>query len=654
MCGICGYKILNEAHGNEDGCHKETITRMTKSLSKRGPDQSGVFISDKTCLGHTRLSIIDLASGKQPIHNEDESIWIVYNGECYNFRNLREELISRRHQFYTTSDTEVLVHLYEEEGAEFVRKIDGMFALCIYNERDGSILLAKDRFGKKPLFYSKTNGYFVFASEIKALLQHPAITRRIDEEALRKYLFYGFVPSPNTIFEGISKLEAGSYLTLENGEIHTKRYWDLNFSDKSRLPLSKTIEAVDGLLRKAVEKRLVSDVPLGVFLSGGIDSSLVVSYMKEIMGPENVRAFSIGFEESKYDESKYAKIVADHLGISHHLRILSQEECLNVINDIFAYLDEPISDPSIIPTYLLSGYTKEDVSVALSGDGGDELFLGYPKYMANRVLSNSFVKNAFVNTMAHRMSNHAINAMPSCMIPNKAKKFFDGLRYPEHIRNQVWISNFSENMIENLLDDSISGHADKNSRCMNSAHSSLYSDIEKHHNRVSSCNFVDESSYLDIKLTMQDMYLVKVDRASMAHSLEVRSPFLDKDLAEFACRIRVRDKFHGNQLKGILKKIAEKRIPKEVIYRKKMGFGIPVSRWIRGALREDVMRLLSEERLHQQGIFNPAYVQRIVSQHMSGREDNSMMIWSLYVFQKWHNAWMQDMNEQRMVKYDRF
>lgn len=619
MCGICGYRIIKNS-----GADSKTINKMCKVLVNRGPDQLGVYDDRKVVLGHTRLSIIDLKSGKQPIHNEDKTVWIVYNGECYNFKELRKGLAEKKHRFYTGSDTEVLVHLYEEYGIEFLGKIDGMFSLCIYDKNKKMLILARDRFGKKPLYYSETESSFVFASEAKALIKHPDVKKRIDEESLRKYFFYGFIPAPDTIFKDIKKLEAGHYLIFKN-KAKIERYWDLDFSEKENLSFNEVLEKTDSLIKESVRKRLISDVPLGVFLSGGVDSSLVVSYMKELLGPERVKAFSIGFREKKFDESKYAKLVAEYLGVQHSLETFEEKDCLEAINEIYNYLDEPISDPSIIPTYLLSKFTKHGVTVSLSGDGGDELFLGYPKYKVSKTLDNIFIKTLVLN-------NFFINIMSSVFsfnfVPEKFRQFAKGLKHPSHVRNQVWISPFNLEELSVLFDtESLKG---------------IYHFIDRHHNNFHGSNVAEESSYLDVKLTLQDMYLVKVDRASMSNSLEVRCPFLDKDLAEFSARIDAKHKFRGNMLKAVLKKIAEKRIPKHAIYRKKKGFGMPVSRWIKGELKDDISFYLGEERVREQGIFNYSYVDRILKEHLEGKADNSMKIWSIYVFQLWYGRWMEN------------
>ncbi|MBD3355136.1 asparagine synthase (glutamine-hydrolyzing) [Candidatus Woesearchaeota archaeon] len=614
MCGIVGFNARKDS--------KKIVQSMLRTLKSRGPNQKGTYSDKKITLGHTRLSIIDLKSGKQPIHNEDNTIWIVYNGECYNFNELKKELSDKGHKFYTATDTEVLLHLYEEYGEDFLKKVDGMFSLCIYDKKKKSILLARDRFGKKPLYYSNIGGSFVFASELKTLLIHPDIKKQLNKGALKELFFYGFIPSPKTIFKNIEKLEAGCYLKLKGSKIDKKRYWNPELGYKNIKNFKKNVDDTESLLKKAVEKRLISDVPLGVFLSGGIDSSLVVSYMKDLLGAKRVKAFSIGFSEEKFDESKYAEKVAKHLGVNHEVKIFSEKDSLEAVKKAYSYLSEPMSDPSIIPTYLLSKFTKNKVTVALSGDGGDELFLGYPKYLASRFLD----KGIFKSRLSKCFINFAVKSLFAKNNSKKLKDFAKGLKFPSSIRNQVWISPFSPEELGILFD----------SKC------SVFNPIQYHHSRFKGGNAVDESSYLDIKLTLQDLYLLKVDRASMANSLEVRSPFLDKDLAEFVFTIPYNQKLKRNKLKAILKKIAEKRIPKEVIYRKKMGFGIPVSKWIKGKLKKDIIMQLSPAKLRKQKIFNSKQVSRIIMDHLNGKEDNSMKIWALYTFQLWYSRWMND------------
>lgn len=620
MCGIVGYIGV-------DGkvVEKGVIEKMCNSIFSRGPDEQGIFAEKNVGLGMQRLSIIDLITGQQPMHNEDKRFWIVFNGEIYNFRELKKELEQGGHRFITNSDTEVIVHLYEDMGHQCLDKLEGMFAIAIWDSVNEELFLARDRMGKKPLYYSYSNNVFLFASEIKAILQNQAFKKELSLPSLRKYLFFGYVPTPNTLFSNIYKVPAGSYLYLRKGKTpQINTYWKPDLNSKfERIDKREAELRCIELLKKSVEKRMVSDVPIGTFLSGGIDSSLVTAMMCEIAGNENVNAFTIGFYEDKYNEAPYAQIVAKKLGIkNHHLEFFSGNDCFHLIPEVLDYMDEPIADPSIIPTYLLSRFARKYVKVALSGDGGDELFAGYPKYFAHQIASKmDFLCGSVLKQIATRVDDRNLN-----FLGDKKKRFFKGFQFPPHIRNHFWIAPFSYERIINLFNSDFQNR--------------LFEDIELFYDDVRSTDIVSQMLYLDMKLTFSDLFLVKVDRASMANSLEVRSPFLDSELMEFVNRLPTSFKVRRGGTKYLLKKIAVKYIPHEVVYRKKMGFGIPLKRWITADLRNYVNESLSDTEIKKGDIFSYGEVKKILDEHYSGQNDNSMAIWTLVVFQHWHRKYM--------------
>lgn len=601
MCGIAGVFEFNTGKAVDE----RILKVMNRSLSHRGPDDEGIYLEGNIGLGNRRLSIIDVGGGHQPIHNEDRSLWIIFNGEIYNFLKLRADLINKGHQFYTRTDTETILHLYEEMGEECVKRLDGMFAFAIWDEKEGSLFLARDPLGKKPLHWGTFNNKFVFASEIKGVLAHPEFKKEIDRQSLAKYLLYGFVPAPATIFKGIKKLLPGHFMVVrENGEVRKERYWELNYSEKTKVSEKEVKRETKRLLKEAVKKRLLADVPLGVFLSGGIDSSLVVAMMTELIPPSQVQAFSIGFLEKEVNELPYARAVADHLGVTHHFKNFSQKDVLELMPRIADFLDEPMADPSILPTFLLSSFVKEGVTVALSGDGGDENFAGYPKYLAHHLLEKT------------RLGKLPLSSV-SGFFPGKFEAFLHYASYPLHLRNQLWISHFSPTEVEELLGERAS-----------------FDDPERYHQRFNGQNSLDEAFFLDQNLTLPDLYLVKTDRASMAASLEVRCPFLDKSLIEFSATIPAGLKLKNFQTKSLLKKIALERLPENVVNRPKRGFGIPLGKWLSGELGPLVKEKLDPIKIKNEGLFNSQAVAGILER------GNPTQIWTLLVFELWREKWM--------------
>jgi len=631
MCGIVGFITLKADNIPDDGL----LRQMRESLSHRGPDDKGEYVrpiddgGPFVYLGHRRLSIIDLGGGHQPLFNEDGTVWVVFNGEIYNFRELRGELEARGHQFQTHSDTEVIAHSYEEYGEECFRQFNGMFGIGIWDERRRRLLLARDRLGKKPLYYCLMNETFIFASELKAILTYPNFRRKVNPLSLMKYLFYEFVPSPHTIFDEAKKLPSASYLIWQRGSVEVKEYWSpfcLGGMGESISESEAEVRMME-LLKRAVRRRLISDVPLGVFLSGGIDSSAITALaQKEASG--KLKTFSIGFEDSSFDESKYASQVSQFLGTEHYERQMTPSDLLHIVPNLPDILDEPMADASILPTYLLSKFTREHVTVALGGDGGDELFAGYPTYLAHKFARRyeRFLGN--LHPAIHFLGNLLPVSDNNISFDFKVKKFLSGIGYPDGIRNSIWLGSFTFPGIEKVVSSEILNHFDR---------IRLVEEISSYEETFPIKDLTTLLQYLDLKLYLQESILVKVDRASMACSLEVRAPFLDYELVEFVMGLPSELKLRGFTSKYVLKKAMKNLLPKEVIQRKKKGFGVPIAKWVKGPLRELFEELLSPERIRREGFLNPEYVTTLFQDHLMNKKDNRKQLWTLLVWELWVN-----------------
>ncbi|MEK7662220.1 MAG: asparagine synthase (glutamine-hydrolyzing) [Patescibacteria group bacterium] len=626
MCGIAGYV----GRGDE-----ATLRRMADSIRYRGPDDEGYFVENNVGIAHKRLSIIDLSrSGHQPMSGEDGNVIVAFNGEIYNFKKLRDEL-ENRHRFVGNSDTEVIVHLYEEEGARAFSKLDGMFAIALYDKRAKKLYLVRDRFGKKPLYYARFKDTFLFGSELKAILAHPAAVKELSFSALNKYLQFEYVPTPETIFNNIFKLEPAHYLVYDGSSIEKTRFWDIpddSFSAGATGSFDEAAQRLDGLLSSAVEKRLVSDVPLGVFLSGGIDSSTIAWYAARALRSQNkkLKTFSIGFREGSFDESSYARQVADFLVTDHREEILSAKDASALVPEIFSLLDEPLADASIIPTYLLSRFTRHGVTVALGGDGGDELLMGYDTFLAHRAAEYYNFLPQVIKKTIFSVVNNLPTSFKNMSFDFRAKKFIDGISLPSRYRNQRWLGAFSGEERKKLLSPKVWDTV------------SSENEFESIDSAISGKRYIDqynELSYLYMRTYLLDDILVKVDRASMYHSLEVRAPFLDTELASYAIGLPREWKMNGFTTKYILKKLMENRLPQGIARRSKKGFGIPLAQWLMGDLKPLLLNLLSEERLKKQGIFNPQYVRGLIDAHLSRKYDNRKKLWALLVFQMWYEKW---------------
>jgi asparagine synthase (glutamine-hydrolysing) len=631
MCGITGWANIDSRTPPADGAD-ELLRAMCDRLIHRGPDSDGYFIDEGVALGIRRLAIIDLVTGDQPAFNEDERVAVVLNGEIYNYRELRVELEARGHNFRSASDTEVLPHLYEEYGREMVQHLNGMFAFALWDGSRRRLFIARDRFGEKPLYWGIFDRQLLFASEPKALLAHPAVRPELNVNALRQYLSFDYVPAPLSIYEGISKLPAAHTLTLEKGEIEVERYWRLSYQTRQPVPtVNEAADQLRDLLAESVSMRLVSDVPLGVLLSGGIDSSMVTA-MAVRASAETVKTFSISFAEASFDESQYARRVAEFLGTDHHEERFSASVAANLVGDIGAWMDEPMSDPSLVPTYLLSRFTRKHVTVALGGDGGDEIFAGYPMYFGHRMArAYDRVPSLFKRGVVEPL----VNALPvktkNLSFDYRARRFLTASHYDEVARHHIWFGSFTPHDQELLLTPEVKqlseGDIYRNARRM-------FAECDSH-------DLTECMQSLDTQLYLAEDILTKVDRASMAVSLEVRAPYLDPRVAEFAAGLPSRYKLHGYTSKYILKQAAKGLVPSFVWRRGKKGFGVPFAKWLKAELRPLARDLLSPERLRRGGLFNPEYVARLQDEHELGIANHRKLLWTLLTFELWRESFVE-------------
>jgi asparagine synthase (glutamine-hydrolysing) len=631
MCGITGWAKLDPRTRPFDGAD-ELLRSMCDRMTHRGPDSEGYLIDDGIALGIRRLAIIDLITGDQPTFNEDRSVAVVLNGEIYNYRELRADLEARGHTFRSASDTEVLPHLYEEYGREMVQHLNGMFAFALWDDNRRRLFIARDRFGEKPLYWGVFDGALIFASEPKVLLAHPSVRPDLNTTALRQYLSFDYIPAPLSIYEGISKLPAAHHLTLEDGRIEVRPYWQLSY--KTRKPIPTVAEAaleLRRILEDSVRMRLVSDVPLGVLLSGGIDSSMVTA-MAVRAASETVKTFSISFAESSFDESQYARQVAEFLGTDHHEERFSGSLAANLVSEIGAWMDEPMSDPSLVPTFLLSRFTRKHVTVALGGDGGDELFAGYPMYFGHR-MARAYVR--VPRLLRQGVIEPLVNALPvktkNLSFDYRARRFVTASHYDEVARHHVWFGSFTPSDQDLLLTEAVKRSSDDD----------IYRDARRMFAECDSNDLTECMQSLDTQLYLAEDILTKVDRASMAVSLEVRAPYLDPRVAEFAASLPSHYKLHGYTSKYILKRAARGLVPAFICRRGKKGFGVPFAKWLKGELRPLARDLLSPDRLRRGGLFNPEYVARLQDEHERGVANHRKLLWTLLSFELWRESFIE-------------
>ncbi|MHB8836284.1 MAG: asparagine synthase (glutamine-hydrolyzing) [Candidatus Methylomirabilia bacterium] len=624
MCGICGFVFSDAARPAPPG----VLERMTDALAHRGPDDRGTFSEPGCALGHRRLSIIDLSpAGRQPMENEDGSLQIVFNGEIYNYRDLRPGLEQAGHVFHSASDTEVLLHLYEQRGEACLGELRGMFAFAIWDRRLRRLFAARDRVGKKPFVYAHASGGdLAFSSELASLVESPGFFREVDETALHHYLTYQFVPTPRTIWGGAKKLPPAHFLVWEGGRVRTERYWDLHYVPKLRLgALAAYRERFLEIFRESVRLRLVSDVPLGAFLSGGVDSSAVVAMMS-LEGAAPARTFSIGFTEGDYDELRYARMVAERYGTEHQ-ELVVQPRALDILPELVRHYGEPFADSSAVPTWYVSQLTRRSVTVALSGDGGDEAFGGYQRYLADRLISGYLL---LPRALREGVVRRAIEALPGPRRPRgfvgRLKRFVataDPERERQYVRYFCAFTNddkaglYSEAFADRMAgDDSVAL-------------------VEELYRRADGESFLDRTLSVDMHSYLPDDILAKVDIAGMGNGLETRAPFLDHRLLEFAAACPPALKLRGTTGKYLLKEALKPYLPREILRRRKMGFGMPVAEWFRGELGELAGDLLLSPRALQRGYFRRDAVERLLTEHRRCSADHGARLWVLLFLELW-------------------
>lgn len=629
MCGICGIASLSSGRPVDS----QALLRMTRVMTPRGPDEEGFYEDDRVGLGSRRLSIIDLAGGRQPIANEDGSAWIVFNGEIYNYAGLRVYLQKKGHVFRTQTDTEVILHLYEEFGLECVQHLNGIFAFAIWDKQRQEVVIARDRMGIKPLYYTEADHQLLFGSELKVLLAHPAVGREIDLISLNEYLSYEYVPSPRTILRHIYRLEAGHILRYNAGGLDIKPYWNISLArSESRPPVNWRDYAslLYQTLKSSVKQELVSDVPVGVLLSGGLDSSTVAALMVQIY-PGQVQSFSIGFEEASFDESGYARQVAGHLGTCHSELILTSRMAADMVPAVTDFLDEPFGDSSLVPTYLLARFARQQVKVVLGGDGGDELFAGYPTLAAHRLIE--YYERAAPWGVRSYVAPRLLDLLPvsfnNISLDFRIRRFLAGRGVPLQARHHRWLGSFVDEEKALLLQD-----------WFRPVLRDTYTQAYAHARDCDARLPLNQVLYDDMKMYLEGDILFKVDRASMAASLEVRVPFLNREVVNFATSLPLELKLHRLTGKYLLKKSMRRILPAAIINRPKKGFNMPVAHWLTSELRELVLDMLSEQRVEAQGFFNYAYIKHLLDQHFAYRQDNRKLLWTLLMFQLWYDRYI--------------
>lgn len=621
MCGICGYYSFEK--GNPD---ENLLKKMCSVIEHRGPDDEGIFLDKGVGLGMRRLSIIDIEGGRQPVHNEDSTIWIVFNGEIYNYRELRLSL-EKKHRFYTSSDTEVIVHLYEEFGEGFVSRLNGMFGLAIWDSNNNKLLLARDRTGIKPLHYIILKNKLIFGSEIKSILEHPDVKREINFMAFHYFLSFEYIPAPESIFKGIMKLKPGHILLYKDNMASIRRYWDVEFSDKG-FSEEYFCNKISETLEKSVNLEMVSDVPLGAFLSGGIDSSAIVAMMSHL-SDEPIKTFSIGFEDQSYNELEYAGIVAERFNTEHHEEII-KPDAVKLAGSLIRYFDEPFADVSAFSTYLVSQMAKKHVKVALSGDGGDELFAGYDWYIASNL--NKYYRklpSILKDKIIHPVVKNLPDSSQKKGFSNILKRFVEGSSLPDEGRHVRW---------QFFLPDEDKLYSSELKNELKNVNS--FEVVNRLYVNNNAIKPLSKEQYVDLKMYLPDDILVKVDRMSMANSLEARVPLLNQLFIELVATIPPNLKLKGISTKYIFKKAMLKHLPRDIIYRKKQGFSIPMKNWLREDLRDMMMETLSRRRIEEKGYVEYGYVNKLMNQHLEKKRNNAHQLWSLMVFEMWHDMYI--------------
>lgn len=608
MCGICGIYNFNKKP-----VKKPLLSRMASEIKHRGPDNEGFFFDQNVGLGYRRLTIIDTTEQPQPIlHNEDQTIWISFNGEIYNFHELRDDLVKKGHKFYTATDTEAIVHLYEEYGLKFVRKLNGMFAFAIWDAKKQKLILARDQVGIKPLYYAQTSDFFIFCSEIKGILASGLLNTSVDQDALSQYFNFRYVPSPLTMFEGILKIPPGNLVEIQGGEVKSHSFWDFSFNP-SNDPEEIFTRHVRTLLDDSIKRQMIADVPLGAFLSGGIDSSIVIARMSEFSNSP-VKTFSVGFSEEKYSELSYAKEISELYQTDHH-EIIVKPSDTKLLPKIVWHLDEPLADPASLPTYLLSQEAAKKVKVVLTGEGSDELFGGYRRDLASPIAPMfaflpAFSRRGFSKALAKLpdMRGKSLLVRSPLALDERAHDVLRNIfkRHPYPLKES---SETSLDLVRNLLE------------------------------KTAGWDYISKMLYLETKIWLEGDPLMKVDKMTMANSLESRVPFLDPRLIEYAATIPSKYKFKSGTTKYILRQAMRDVLPDAIFTRKKQAFEIPIRPWLQGPLRKPLREILSPS-IKKIGYLDSTAVETLLSQHLSGTRDHSAELWALLNFVLWHRIYI--------------
>lgn len=620
MCGICG--VYNGRSG--EPVPQRLIEEMMRLITHRGPDDNGSYMDGALGLGFVRLSIIDLSGGHQPMCNETGDVWISYNGEIWNYKELRKELLEKGHTFKTNCDTETIVHAYEEYGVDCVKRLHGMFAFAIWDSRRKRLFLARDKAGKKPLYYTQVNGNFVFGSEIKALLAHPQVKREADTQAMADFLSVRYVPAPATLFANVYKVMPGHWLLYENETVRQECYWDYTFGPTEQRPIEEYLKGIKEHVYRSVEERMMADVPVGAMLSGGVDSSIISGIMSKLTD-HKVKTFAVGFDHPDYSELPYARMVADHFGTDHHELVVQSSDMTRYWPLLTWHRDEPVSEPSDLGVYLISKLAQQYVKVVLSGEGGDELFAGYPKYVVDwmaryyHILPPS-VRNGLIQPLLERL--------PYSM--RKIKQAARNMSQPSPQRWMNWFGIFNGPMKENLLTDSVKSSIDMDSS------REFQHWLDKNPQR----DDLSAMLYLDTKIWLPDNLLMKGDKMTMAASLEQRIPLLDYRLTEYAASIPSGPKIKGFKAKYLLKRAFADFLPEQILTRKKMGFNVPTGVWFREGQRDLISKLLLSERIRERGYFNDEYVERMVREHVEGRTNYQAQIFTLASLELWFRVFI--------------
>lgn len=620
MCGIAGFTQFNAPVGD-----MHTLAQMGKAIFHRGPDAGGEYLDNLVGLAHRRLSIIDLSElGNQPMYSHDRKLVIVFNGEIYNFLELRKELLAKGYPLQTPGDTEVILALYELEGEDCLQKLNGMFAFALWDIEKQKLLIARDRMGKKPLYYLQHDGRFAFASEIKALLTLPDVPRDIRLDAVYDFFAYQYVPDPKSIFTHIHKLPPAHYMTVDASGINIQQYWDVSFKHTSHESEQTLTEKLRNLATQCTKQRMVSDVPLGAFLSGGVDSSGVVAMMAN-NSETPVKTCSIGFDEKKYNETEFAKEVADKYHTEHHEFMVHQNVADN-LEKIVAYFDEPFADPSLVPTYFVSELARSQVTVAIAGDGGDEVFAGYEKYTTDA--TENRLRNKFPLVIRKKLFPLLANllALSNATVCRKGKTLLTSLSHDPAMGFYMTNSQIEDRQWQKLVKREVQTQ-------LGDYHPSQIT-IDAYNN-ADGPDHLAKILYTDMKTYLPGGILVKVDRMSMANSLEVRAPLLDRDVVEFAATLPSDMKFKNGEKKHILKEAFKPMLPEGILYRKKMGFSVPLASWFRNEIKDIAQRYLIEQAEGLKRIFKHDEIKKIWNEHQSNQADHGAVLWSMLMYEMW-------------------